>query len=363
MKDYKDLKAKYYRTISMRLKSALETSGMKQADILTAAESLGFSLRQSSLSKAFNNDGSSISVLTLSEIAQILKIDMNDLLSFSSETKMKVKENLNDTSARANNEFITNPTDFKMRAYLNSYHIWFFPTKSADNKLLKGNMSIYASDDNQKTLVRLSFKTGKSNSEGEITKEYYGSLIISPIMSAAYCLLQNDEIGEISFVLFSFIPVLYEKHRSSIALVLTSCAGGKRLPTAHRMIMSIDDIPDEKMDILKGQLYLNDSEILISEERMAAFLKDKRLSNEFVECFKPKIESSLVGGLTPSLYYHFNESLIRAFHLDENDKLNAIHLIRQYAVSHRYNKVGRCNELLMKTLSYEQSKEERSQQE
>ena len=51
------------------------------------------------------------------------------------------------------------------------------------------------------------------------------------------------------------MPILCETLKCRVALVLTSSAGSNRMPTAHRMIISEDEVSKEGLEILQGQLF------------------------------------------------------------------------------------------------------------
>lgn len=232
-------------------------------------------------------------------------------------------------------------------------YTYFFPTLSSDEGILSGNLRFDASDDKSKCVARFSFETGKYNSQSKpIVKEYEGDLILSPTMSVAYCTLINEEIGEISYIIFNYIPILYEELCCRVALVLTASAGSNRMPTAHRMILSKEEISPQEMEILKGQLYLNESEILISESGLEGFFNDINLDQSFIEYFRKPNQDAIFLGLSPVPYYLFDESVIRNSFLKPDVKNNAINLIRQYSSSAKYNKVGsKCDELVYKFIT------------
>src|SRR5699024_7379219 len=101
-------------------------------------------------------------------------------------------------------------------------------------------------------------------------------------MNAIYCSVMSKEIGEICYLIFSYIPILYEKLECRIGAVLTSSAGENRLPTMQRILISRRELTDETLYFLEGQLLLNASEILLSKNAFNAMLKDE----EFPEAFK-----------------------------------------------------------------------------
>lgn len=346
----------YLQRIAKRIKKVMENRNINQAELIALAENHGYVLRQSTLSKILS-DSASMSIISIVQIANTLGIDLNDLLSESNSLEVRNHKDSPSTTAQTN--LIRRADSREMRPYLNSYYTYFFPTKSSDEGLLSGNLLFTHSDDKSKCIARFSFETGKRDIKNKpIKKEYEGELVISRNMSAAYCVLINEEIGEISYILFNYIPILYEDLRCRVALVLTSSAGASRIPTVHRMIISREAINPADLDILKGQLYLNESEILISESGLERFLSDKRLDPSFIDYFcKPGQQAKFLG-LSPVPYYLFDEAVIRSAFLDSEVKTVAINLIRQYSASPKYNKIGsKCDELVYKFLSHKRSEE------
>mgnify|MGYP003289400500 CR=1 FL=1 len=343
-------KDEYLKRISQRIKIVMEKQSINQATLLSLAEQHGYNLRQSTLSKILS-DSSSMSITSIVQIANTLNIDLNDLFAESNSLDVRFQRVAITTPSQS--RLIRRADSLEMRPYLNSYYTYFFPTPSSDEGILSGKLRFDPSDDKSKCIAKFSFETGKYNSQNKpIVKEYEGDLILSPTMSVAYCTLINEEIGEVSYIIFNYIPILYEELCCRVALVLTASAGSNRMPTAHRMILSKEEITPEEMEILKGQLYLNESEILISESGLEGFFNDSNLDPSFIEYFRKPSQNAKFLGLSPVPYYLFDESVIRSSFLKQEVKNNAINLIRQYSSSPKYNKVGsKCDELVYKFIT------------
>ena len=354
-----DWKKKYQKRISQRLKYAMKEMKYTQMDIISIAEDKGYSLKQSTLSKMLSESCTSMALTNLVEISNILNLNLNELLAFDFDVEVSIPDSSKKDSMPS--QLICRADSPQMRAYLGTFNTYFFPTKSSDEKILMGKLKFYPSDDNSRCLAQFSFKTGKNDEENKpIEKKYDGELILSPTMSAAYCMLKNEEIGEISYMLFQYIPILYEKLKSRVALVLTASAGDHRMPTVHRMIISKDNLSEFSLNYLQGQLYLNESEILISEIGLEKFLEDKNLDESFKSYFCKPDQNVKFAGLSPMPYYRFDESIIRESFLNTDVKINSINLIRQYSVSPKYNKIGsKSDELLYKSIiNFEQLTDE-----
>lgn len=355
----------YLNAIGDRIKKALEMQGLQQRDVLYLAKDKGYDIKQSTLSKICNGALPNPSIQTLAQIADIINLNLNDLLSLDLKA---ISAPVNSVSVKKypdlstpGDRFITSPDDFHMKGYLKNYHIYFFPTKSDEDDIIKGCLSFDRSDDNKKVIATLKFKTGKKDDTGkEIEKRYYGEMVISPFMTSVYCWLRNDEIGEICYIIFNYISLTYEGLFCRVAMVLTACAGDPRVPTAHRMIISVPEISEEDLEIIQGQLYMNSREILISELGMEELLKRKEIQeNEGIKELLQKDGSNMSNiGLRPLTYYRFEESTIRRSFLDNESKLIAINLLRQYSSAPHYIKAGRkCDKFLYDFLQSRYGKE------
>ncbi len=345
-------KIEYLKRITSRINGVMHDRGISQSGLIALAEHHGYFLKQSTVSKILS-DSSNMSILTLVQIANTLGIDLNDLFSESNSIEVRSHQHM-EVATQSN--LIRRADSPEMRPYINSYYTYFFPTLSSDERLLSGILEFTPSEDKSTCIARFGFETGKHNVHNKpIKKEYEGEFVISRNMSAAYCSLVNEEIGEISYILFNYMPIIYEDLKCRVALVLTSSAGANRMPTVHRMIISRDEISPEDLEILKGQLYLNESEILISQSGLERFLADERLDDSFRDYFCRAGQDTKFLGLSPVPYYLFDEAVIRSSFLDSKVKTDAINLIRQYSASPKYNKVGsKCDEWVFKFLSRKQ---------
>ncbi len=338
----------YLQAVGERIKNILKEKHLSQSDVERLASEKGFEIRQADISKICGGKSANPRAETLAQIAATLDVSLDDLLSLD-VTKTSISKKTHSarkplTASTVDKMFITTPDNPHMKNYLKTFHVYFFPTKSDENEIIKGELEFKRSDDNQKVIAILDFKTGKNDEQGkEITKHYEGELVISPFMYSAYCWLKNDEIGEILYMIFNYIPIAYEGLYSRVALVLTSCAGDPRVPTALRMLISIPEIKDEDLEIIKGQLYLNGREILISELGMNEMLKRKEIQeNDGIKNLLQREGKDLSElGVKPVMYYKFEEASIRSTFLDDESKLLLINLLRQYASMPRYIKVGK----------------------
>lgn len=342
---------KMYNTlIADRLTQAMKTLNITQVELLDRMQKSGYHITQPTLSKVLK--GTNSSLYNIIQISKTLNIDMNSLFAEGHSTEVNLlsrpDEDLSST------RFIRRPDQPEMESYLGDYYVYFFPTVSSEDAILSGKLSFSRAPNGKYATANLRFETGKRTSNGQpICKVYEGELIISVPMSAVYCTLINKEIGEISYLLFNYKSISYEKLQCRIALALTSTAGLNRVPTVHRMLLSRSQISSDMLEILCGQLFLNNSKILISENNLNEFLSDKNLDPSVLEYFTGKDGLLSHSGLTPSSYYCFDEATVRNAPLDSQAKVTAINLLRKYSAAPKYNKVGnKCDDLVFNFLQH-----------
>ena len=343
-------KEKYYSVISERIKYVLTELNYSQADLVKICREQGFNLNQSAVSKIINS-ATGLSIMNVVCISKALKLDLNEILSTDANTTITLPQN--EKLRNVNDSFITRADDNVFKPYLGEYNIYFYPTKSSENKLIHGKMSFMKSIDSSECEVKISFKTGKMNDKNEeIFKRYTGSACISLNMNAIYCSVMSKEIGEICYLIFSYIPILYEKLECRIGAVLTSSAGENRLPTMQRILISRRELTEEILYFLEGQLLLNASEILLSKNAFNAMLKDEEFPEAFKDYFCTSEDRDGLSNVLTVPYYYLYESMIRDSFMSQEDILKSICLLRKYSIAPKYNKVGgKADEIVYKLLN------------
>ncbi len=341
-------KSKYLVRVRDRIQKVLSEKGIGQNQLSSLAAKQGYMLSQSTISKILN-DCACMSITNLMGIANTLDLDWNDLLSESDSLEVRTRTPREDEKPQG--RLISNPDSQEMQPYLGQYYTYFFPTVSSENRTIEGTLSFTKVHDERGVAAEFSFETGKRDANNlPIKKEYRGRLTLSPAMSAAYCELINKDIGEISYLIFNYNQFLFEKVRCRMALVLTASAGLNRVPTVHRMILSRIRMSQESLGAIEGQLYLNDSKILISKSSFEKFLADENLDHAFVDSFiaHKNLDYLNVGA---EVYYYFDESLLRNVTSDVKTKTAAISLLRKYSTSPKYTKVSnRCDDYVFQIL-------------
>lgn len=223
------------------------------------------------------------------------------------------------------------------RGYLNNspYHAYFFSTVSGVRDILTGELS-FTETPSKRCKVDFKLYTGKQDLlNRDIIKHYTGCMLISIPLSTCYCILKNEEIGELSFISFHHMFLLYESMRCRSCSVLTTSSGEQRRPTLNRMIIS--DIPfdlDDKNDktFLFGQLKLNNKKILID---------NKDLENILTQPPYNTIDSSSVyDAITNSSIESIDENTILGLDIETDLKIALINSLRSASLADVKNKIS-----------------------
>lgn len=325
---------------------------IKKMHITQKELSLSTGISQSTLSKLLANK-SKFTVEQLLKISIALQTDISEFASFENGTRNSV-ENMY-SSLVENDNLVCDTKRTAYKGYLNNeYSIYFYPTISSEDKLIHGKLRIYDTDENR---CKINFKlyTGKIDIAGEkITKNYTGDMIISIPLSSCYCILINQSIGEMCFLIFHHMFLFNHDMMCRVGAALTTSSGENRRPTLHRMIISKydfdmqDDSPD--LHFLKGQLKLNDSKIIISKTALED-LKRYALKNNLEE-FQTFFSSFETLSL-PDEYYVIDENKLLDSTISISTKVQCISLLREKSISNKYNKIStKSDEYLFKYLEY-----------
>ena len=343
-------KNEFNQKIGSRLNQVLTSLNLSQHQLLLMCEEKGYQISQSALSKLLS--GSSVQILHIAQICDVLKIDIAEVLSLSLE-----EVNIRKPETEKTKNLITNAKDQAFRGYLGIYHAYFYTTKNEES-IHNGIFELKEDPQSHKCVADFRFKTGEKNAAGnDIEKHYSGTATCSNYMRTIYCDIKSEEIGEISYLLFHYDFLAYQDLECRIATVITVSSGIKRLPTMHKLLLTRKKLSAEELDYLCGQLRLNNSEILISENAYRGFLHDPMLPKSFFDYFG-KLETEAEGfksSVAKVTYYSFNESLLSdSFLHKEIDRIKIICLLRKYSSAPRCNKISaKAEELTYKFLQYQ----------
>lgn len=319
----------YLSEIVKYINSYMENHGIKQVKLAEICQNNGINITQPTISRALAHPESA-KLSTFVDICLGLDLDPQDVFNRRAEQDKK------DTILALNSEqFIIDPSDKAFRGYKKKYRTFFYQTVKKDSEIIMGNLEFKNSPDNSYVEAIFSLPTGKKREgedrEDEIIKNYKGQLVVSEPMRAAYCILCSE--NEICAFTFSHFHINNEQLKCVMANVVTVSAGSNRRPTIHRMCIIDEKIEIDKdsLEYIKGQLLLNEANILISASNLEALRKSEKLSPDF----KQQLEAAR----SKESYYSFSESKLIDGDIDE-ETARSISIVRNHSISGKYNKIS-----------------------
>lgn len=279
----------YIIHLSKKIKRTMEQSGMTQKELVELCKKNNLAVSQTTISSILTGN-KAVSIQTIFEVCDVLEIDAFNLQeNFLDKEKMYCCDtigNLLDSLLEVGKRrFCIDPNDIYFNGILGNYVCYFHSTKREESKLIQGHLSF----DDRGTYCRATLILGNQKEETDYYKCYEGFLVASPVEKAAFCVLINSEIGEISYFTFWHNPILNHgvELQSKMASAATVSAGvNMRLSTVHRFFFTRRELTEGEKKIISGQLRLNDSDILIEKSRFESLLEGNELSKEF----KQKLE-------------------------------------------------------------------------
>lgn len=349
-------KMEYNQMIGERLSTAINMMNISQQQVLLKCAERGYEISQSNLSKMFS--GSSIQILQVVQVCEVLELNLCEVLSMDPNAELHIKQEYNNK----NEQIISDARNTAFRGYKGEYAIYFYTTKN-EEYIHQGIFKLDEDPATHRCVVDFSFKTGELDETGsEIEKHYTGYAFYSIPMQTIYCEIVSDEIGEKSYLLFHYHFIAYQRLECRLAIAITVSSGIRRLPTMHKFLLTRNKLSHVELDYLCGQLKLNSSEILISENAYREFLRDPKLPAKFFEYFGKKETNAegFISSVAKIPYYTFNESLISDAFIPTLDKTKIICLLRKYSSAPRCIKISdKAEEIVYK---YLQLKEEEAEE-
>lgn len=332
----------YCKTVIKRIKEYMEKNDLKQLDLSKKSN-----INQSTLSKILSGEAK----LTLHHIFRLcnaLNVDPKILLSFNQEIITDtMKQN---DSGVVNKKYldeqilIRSTTHPAFKGYIgNEFYIYFYSTISTETSLLEGKLLFEDTEYHNYCKATLILFTGQKDSENkDITKNYYGELIVSLTMGTCYCILINPEIGEICSINFKHSFLFNQKLISRVCTVNSTSSGGNKLPIMQRALITETKLNaihpnDEDYQFVRGQLRLNETTMYVPENVIDGLITSddgtisKDLKDFFSNCIKMRDNSK---------YDVFDETKIRSINVSSDIKAQGISILRNKSNALKYNKIS-----------------------
>ena len=337
----------YYDIVLKRLKEYMNKNGVKQLDLSRESN-----INQSTLSKILNGE-IKLTLQHIFRICNVLQIDPEILLSFDQEIISDRFQKINSGVISKNyiNDqiFIRNPLHLALKGYITEkpFFLYLFSTISSEHALLEGTIKFEDTEYHNYCKATMSISTGLVADGIQVVKDYCGELIVSLTMVACYCILINSDIGEICSLNFKHSFLFNQKLICRVATVISTSSGSNRLPIVQRALISktelhVNDEQHPDYEFVRGQLRLNDSEIIIKNDRLKRihghYASDEQLKGFFKESFDNN--NINVENLDDAGYSVFDENKIRAINIPLDIKARGISILRNGSISPKYNKIS-----------------------
>jgi hypothetical protein len=350
--------------IAKKIDAAMKDQKMSQATLIARMSELGVNVAPGTISKIRNFEekldkeksdlelgikspkvysGFEPRAIHISAICQVLKLDMNHILSFESSSQPVISQELSkpgevDRSA----DMISNPKDSAFLGYIDhTFDFFFLATVTKQRELISGTMTL--SGKNQSCEVKIVISNTEEN-QAKFYKEYTGRMVISKQQNACYCTVGNASLSEICSFVF-YYRRFHEKDSFKVRLgvATTVSAGDEHRPTCHRVILCKQGVvkSEKQKQFIQSQLRMNRADIIISEKKFNEIATQQNVANVL-----EIIRSDLALQKNADLYYVINDSNILNLldmypNINKMNLLDALALLRTNSIAHRYNKIGK----------------------
>lgn len=338
-----DFVKEYLIAISNVIRRLKEERNISQLAIVEKCKAHGIDISQATISTAICGK-SDIRLRTLLAITYALDIDITEFFNLVESEKRAngndVNKSVQPDLINTNRAMIYNPNDSAYWGFIGNYYTYFYRTTGEVKELVRGELSFKPSTDGKKCIANLKIKTGTFKQRNdhceEIEKEYIGELVISQVMRAAYVSLFNEKAGEMCMLTFRHWYILNSSLKCTMACAVTTSSGSNRLPTIHRICISRDAISPPKMEFVKGQLLMNDANILLTECQLEELLNDPKIPSSFKELLARCAQKDKCT--------YFQETALYDQSLSETERIKWISYVRAHSSAPKYNKISRRTE-------------------
>lgn len=342
--------------VRQNLRQLMEAHGLKISNFCKYIENnKEISWDRSTFTKFMSNSVQSVNLAFLVSCSRVFNTSIDRLISpnFNPyENYQEIEEKYKDiidkkfVSTLPYNEnlpkevFVENPKSSLLVPYMQSYFCYYHSTVAEENKtdnlresLISGILTFEENGDECKATLKIDTKM--CNSDGKPSyKIYSGKVILCPSIQSIHCILTLPK-GEFCFLIFRYAHLNAKKQECRLAEVLsTSSKPEKRYPVVHRMLLSNEKLYDEDLEMIAPHLWMNSSDILISQSGLKKLSEE---SDDYTQIVQELYKNDL------QLMYEINENevkdIVKKYFRGEDISLFLTKL-RSYSYAKRYNKVS-----------------------
>lgn len=352
------------KVIRANLQQLMKLYGIKVSRLCQYLEDNdAFAPHRTTFSRFMNGEYQNISVAFLLGCCKCFELSLDNLLSenfnpnennskfvekyahlFEKQKKDAIKKQLSEETKGfflpgyvANEVFVENPKSPILKPYIQTYHCYYYSTVSSENRtndsMIHGTLKL--EEDGIHCTATLEIDTKTYNERGEPNyKIYKGNVVVCPSIQSIHCILMLPS-GEFCFLIFRYSHLNIASQECRIAEVLsTSSTPDKRYPIVQRMLLCNKEIEKEDLDVIAPHLWLNYSDIMISE---FGLLSVKECSENYARVIDEILDTDA------ELVYRLKEKEVinKALEsLSEEEIPLFLTELRKCSFAHRYNKVS-----------------------
>lgn len=319
-----------------------KNAGLSQAAFCKKADEMGIKISPSTMTNLKN--GVQISGASIKNVLKVLGITRSEFyMDVDKEDNLKNPKNKEKTvrAESSRGGFIVDSGDSAYYGYTGDFHAYFFHTQKERKDLLHGILHL-SEEMNEHGFFKATLKLYADSIFPEskpVEKNYTGGYIISKPMLSVYCYLEDEDFGEISFIVFEHFHIRKEILHCKLGSAITVSSGDQKMPTLHRILLCREELSNEQMKIVRGQLRLNGPKIIITKQKYKELLESNRLS----EAFQNKLRENV----RLESYYVVQESLFTSDDTAGLDFEKSLSILKDYSIAPQYNKVGKSSNTQM----------------
>lgn len=338
-----DLSAKYEDAIRRRLEALMRARNYSQTQLCKILHDRGLALDQGNLSYMLKGK-KHIPLSLIVHICDIFQLSLAELVDENfggarqvggSPTAQVYSDDLLHLIPNLGSKFVVDPHDPHFFGYLQTYHVYLYPTNSEDDYIKTGVLRLQAKDSVCEAVLEI--HTNKIRDGQPLVKVYRGRCIISTTMRAVFILMTRQETGELMVLNFRYFHLMLYPLDCRVACVLLNATGSEHHPPAmQRLFLSRTEIREEDLKLLIPHLNLNSGMLRISLDKLDAL-------RESGEQYAAPINDLLLTN-HPQDYLFLDENDILGTarrHLDKPEALRLLSLLRSLSECDPLHKVGR----------------------
>ena len=267
----------YKEAMRQKLDALMKANNMTQLQLIEKLKERGLDADQGSVS-LYLSGRRSIPLSIIVHLCDIFQVSLAELVNENFNSPRQVggsrpvpqvySNDLLQLIPYLGDKFVVEPSDAHFSGYLQTYHVYLFPSQSDDTRIRSGTLQLQAKGSVCEAILEIN--TNKLRDGKPYIKAYRGCCIISTTMRAVMILLTDQEKGELSVLNFRYHNLSTYPLDCRIACTLLNATGVEHPPTMQRLFLSRTKIDDAHLPLLQTHLFLNGTTIHLRKERLEA---------------------------------------------------------------------------------------------